>query len=86
MILLIEHDAGIDGWDARRDIVAVYDSMDRALADLEEAGYTRKEGTGWMARYRHHLTSRHGMNEISYTLDEGYPLNTYSFPHKDRDP
>ena len=86
MILLIEHDSGIDGWDARKDVVAVYDTMDRALADLEAAGYTFRDGTGFMTRYRHHLSSRRGMNEISYALDDDYPLNSYSFPHKDQDP
>jgi hypothetical protein len=83
MILLVEHDSGIDGWDSRHTIVAVYDNKDRVLDDLRDAGYTFKEGTGVFSRYRHQdPAKRYTMGEISYSLTDGLDLNNYDFPHK----
>lgn len=78
MILLYEHDCGIDGWDASSHIVAVYETSEAAIAALFHAGYSVEEN----GNYHHNdQRKRYIMNEISYYL---VPVvyNEYGFPHK----
>jgi hypothetical protein len=79
MIILIEHDSGIDGWDARSNMVAVYENSQQAIGALEDAGYTHFENGYY---YHGDRSKRYGMNSISYKLSQEYQLNKYNFPYK----
>lgn len=74
MILLIEHDSGIDGWDARQVVVAVFDNILLAEEALTQAGYTAKEHGHY-----YHPNRRQWMNTISYKLQEIHYHNEYTF-------
>jgi hypothetical protein len=75
MILLRQHDSGVDGWDAHSCIVAAYESRERAIAALAHAGYTVEEHGVF---HHHEHAKRWTMNAISYSM-ENVPYNEFDF-------
>jgi hypothetical protein len=62
---LIEHNSGIDGWDAHSHTRAVFTTKEKAIAWLTKRGFTHKEYDS----YRHEVPEkRHTMCEIYYRI------------------
>jgi len=80
MFLLYEHDSGVDGWDAKSRVVAVFDSEELAKEYLYAAGYTIVEHGTY---YHKDNNKRFTMNSISYYLSRIiHKINEYDFPYK----
>lgn len=94
-VILVEHNGGIDGWDAKSKDVATFDSLEQAVEAIRRNGYT----VHWDGRtirddevkgaysgrtvsfYHHEVKKRHTMGAISYYV-KGLrpPLPHNSFP------
>ena len=68
---LWKHDAGIDGWDAKRWLVARFTTREKAVAYLAARGYTHAEGRDHFAHSDE--SQRHTMGKISYEIREVTP-------------